>query len=885
MNRQINRYRFFYVSILCFAWSYVLVAGETLRFSVASTAAETGLVAYLVAQFNRDNPDVNIELTVTGGLAALDNGRAGRADAILTHVPVNEQMFMDDGYGLSKTLVMYNELAIFGPADDPLGLIKLHDLNEALKRLADNEVVFFVQGEQSGTYQKLAQLWDRVNIKPDWVGYEHTNTSSKSTLMMAAEFGGYTFADISTYMSLRESISDKVIPLFRDHQSLHNYYSYIVVAPEKIPGANSVLAERFLEFLVSRKTQELIAEYKSEGSHLTLFMPAAHLDKGLQIRQSQREKDEHLIYDIVLFSVFLLTLVLSISGYLLYKRSQRMERLASKHAERYEFAVTGTREGIFDNNLQTGKLFCSSRVYELLGAEYKKGQYSTIGQLIKAYVSNNTYAEFSRVFDQYLNESDTKPFEFKFELNNGNQRWLCIRATANIDENGKVVRLSGTLADVSELQSKTRALQYQALHDPLTQLPNRKLLDDRLTQVLAESLRYKTNFTLLLIDLNRFKYINDTLGHNMGDLLLKEVANRLQSFTRECDTIARLGGDEFAIILPQTNRKQGLKVAEKLTTAFIKPFEIQGRSLNVTGAIGCAFYPEHGQDKEILLQRADIAMYQCKNLKQSVVMYDENFDPYSERNIQLESDLSIAIDNNDLTLYYQPKIDLLENRIIGVEALVRWHHPKLGMVLPVEIVPLAERTGLIKKLTRFVVKEAVGQNVRWSGMNIILPVSINLSVWDLQDREFVTFVENIIKESGILASAIEFEITESSMMVDPELTLDILRALRKLGIHLSIDDFGTGFSSLSYLSNLPVNTLKIDKSFVLKMEDSRENMTIVRSTIELAHQLGLSAIAEGIESEAIVSLLNQFGCDQGQGYHIARPLPAAELLKWIEEHT
>ena len=865
--------------------SYVQAEVETFRLSVASTAEETGLVSYLIEQFKQDHPELKVELTVTGALSALDNGRNGLADAVLSHAPEIERMFMEAGYGLSKTLIMYNELAIFGPVDDQLGLLKLQDLEEALRRLADNEVDFFVQGRRSGTYRKLEQLWVMANIKPDWIGYEYTGTSSKSTLNLAAEFGGYTFADISTYLALRETIADKVIPLFRDHQSLHNYYTYIIVSPEKVTGVNNVPAEQFLEFLVSRQTQELIRDYKSDSLPVALFTPVAHLDKGLQVKQSQKEKDKHYLYIAILVAAFLLTLILSITGYYLFIRSKRMELIAIKHAERYELAVTGTREGIFDNNLQSGQLFCSSRFYELLGTEHENEQKGTISELIKPYVNTSTYLDFTSMLDEYLGGKHEQPFEAKIELKNIDGHWLHLRATANVDENGQVTRLSGTLADVSELHNKTKELEYQALHDPLTQLPNRKLLDDRLTQVLAESHRYNTGFTLLLIDLNRFKHINDALGHNVGDLLLKEVASRLQSILRESDTIARLGGDEFAVILPQSNRHKGLKGAEKLTTAFNKPFEIQGRSLTINGAIGCVFYPEHGRDKDILLQRADIAMYQCKNMKLSVVVYDDDFDPYSERNIQLESDLAIAIENCELTLFYQPKIDLAASSVIGAEALLRWHHPELGMVSPVEIVPLAERTGLIKKLTRFVVREAMLQNVRWSEAGINIPVSINLSVWDLQDREFVIFVESILDETGAQASSIEFEITESSMMVEPDLTLDILCSLRDMGFSLSIDDFGTGFSSLSYLGNLPVDTLKIDMSFVMKMEESSENMTIVRSTIELAHQLGLCAIAEGIENENVLALLNQFGCDQGQGYFIAKPLPVAEFLKWLENSS
>ena len=857
-----------------------LAKAEILRLSVASTAEETGLITYLIENYKSENPDTDIHLSITGGLNALDNGRNGTADAILTHAPEIEKRFMDDGYGLNRALIMYNQLAIFGPVNDPLGIRKMHKLEDILRILAKNEVEFFAQGEKSATYQKLKYLWKIAGISPEWLGYEHTNSSSLSTLTMSAEFNGYTLADMSTYISLREKISSKVIPLFRDHELLNNYYSYIIVNPEKVDGINHALARDFLEFLTSTETQNLIREYKGNTLPVALFVPAAHLDKSLQ---ADRELQQQNRISIIIIVSLGFILMFSIAVYYFYLRSRKMQILANKSDERYKLAITGTEEGVFDWNITERTLFCSDKMYDLL--ETAKSADNDFIRMISQHLDVVTSTDFSVKLNKYINELPPSAFEFTFKLDSKDEKWLHIRANISTNTEGTSVRLSGTLTNISELYNKTIELEHQALHDSLTNLPNRKLLNTSLDHAIAESIRYKTRFSLLLIDLNRFKYINDTLGHDVGDELIKEVAKKLTSLSRSSDIVARLGGDEFAIMLPYITHDKTINVCEKIVTSFQEPFRVQGKPLLISGAIGCVFFPDHGENRETLLKHAEIAMYQCKGLNQPVVIYDPDLDPYSERNIVLESSLSSAIDSHELELYYQPVIRIDTNNIIGAEALIRWNHPELGLVFPDEIIPLAERTGLIKNLTYYVIHEAAQQYNKWSASGMTIRIAINLSTWDLSDPVFPDFVESVLNEKKLPGSALEFEITESAMMIEPEKTVETLKKLKAMGFSLSIDDYGTGFSSLSYLSKLPVNTLKIDKSFIMNMKTSAENHTIVRSTIELAHQLGLSATAEGIEDKEILTILNKLHCDLGQGYYISRPIPAGDFADWVKNSS
>lgn len=440
------------------------------------------------------------------------------------------------------------------------------------------------------------------------------------------------------------------------------------------------------------------------------------------------------------------------------------------------------------------------------------------------------------------------------------------------------------VSDITKIREQTAALEHLAMHDSLTGLPNRALLQDRLQQAIFIGQRDNQQVALLMMDLDRFKDINDTLGHHIGDLMLKEVGARLPSVLRKSDTIARLGGDEFAIVLPATESEEAKQTTRKLLEILEEPFVIEGHNLYVGASIGITCFPDHGKDASTLLKHADVAMYVAKSTQSGLSFYSPDHDQHSLENLLLMSDLRQAIENGELILHYQPKICCTSRRFIGVEALVRWNHPEHGFIPPDQFIHIAEHTGLIKPLTMWVINTGLKQCNEWKNSidALNIKMSVNLSVRNLQDLQFPEEVNELLRKWEIEHGYLELEITESAIMEDPDQAMEILTLLHKLGVQLSIDDFGTGYTSLGYLNKLPVNIIKIDESFVINMIMNDSDAMIVRSTIDLAHNLGLIVIAEGVESEEILISLNKLGCDSAQGYHICHPVPAEDFIDWIQ---
>lgn len=434
-----------------------------------------------------------------------------------------------------------------------------------------------------------------------------------------------------------------------------------------------------------------------------------------------------------------------------------------------------------------------------------------------------------------------------------------------------------------ELAALNRELEHQALHDGLTELPNRVLLQDRLRQAILSAQRKHHQLALLITDLDRFKEINDTLGHHYGDLVLQQVAARMRSSLRESDTIARLGGDEFAVLLPQVvNDIDAINAARKLISALEQPIHLEGQSFHVGASVGVALYPDHGEDGATLMRHADVAMYVAKRSTSGFSLYDPKEDQHSVGRLALVGELRQAIEQKQLVLFYQPKIDLKSGQVAAVEAVVRWDHPQRGLLLPDEFIPLAEHTGLIRPLTFLVLDEALHQIHLWQKIGLHVRMGINLSARHLQDEYLAEKIGDSMKQWSVSPNLLEFEITESAIMANPLRAMNTLTRLDAMGVGLSIDDFGTGYSSLIYLKQLPVDEIKIDKSFVIDMLENNEDFVIVRSTIDLAHNMGRRVVAEGVESQAVLNTLLELGCDMAQGYHISRPLTAPVLTRWLK---
>jgi diguanylate cyclase (GGDEF)-like protein len=424
--------------------------------------------------------------------------------------------------------------------------------------------------------------------------------------------------------------------------------------------------------------------------------------------------------------------------------------------------------------------------------------------------------------------------------------------------------------------------EHQALHDALTGLPNRVLFHDRVRQAIESARRHEGSTAVMVMDLDHFKEINDTLGHYHGDRLLQLVGERLSHLLRAEDTVARMGGDEFAVLLPSVGGQAfAMEVAHKVLEALGTSFEIDGLTLEVGASIGIACFPDHGEDGEQLLQRADIAMYVAKADHLGAQLYETAQDQHSVQRLALAGELRRAIENDELVLHYQPKIDVATGRVTGAEALCRWQHPSLGLIMPDEFVPMAEHTGLITPLTKQVLNIALQQVARWRAQGARMSVAVNLSARSFLDSQLLDDIPELLATWRVDPSLLELEITESMIVGDPERSRQVLEKLSSIGITLAIDDFGTGYSSLAYLKQLPVDEIKIDKSFVLQMGANQSDETIVRSIIDLAHNLDLRAVAEGVEDQGILNRLTELGCDVAQGYHISRPLAADNFEAWM----
>ncbi|MCE5324530.1 EAL domain-containing protein [bacterium] len=432
----------------------------------------------------------------------------------------------------------------------------------------------------------------------------------------------------------------------------------------------------------------------------------------------------------------------------------------------------------------------------------------------------------------------------------------------------------------AELISTRETLRQQATHDPLTGLPNRLLFGDRLTQQLAISRRKNQLTAVMYLDLDRFKFINDTLGHNFGDMLLQEVAIRLTTCLRETDTLARMGGDEFTIILTDVDiPDNATMVAQKVLEKLSKPFSLEGRELFVTASIGISISPSDGLDAETLVRNADTAMYRAKEQgRNNYHLYTESMNAAAVEWMKLESNLRKALDNNEFLVYYQPRVEIETGRVMGVEALVRWLHPEYGMIQPAQFIPLAEETGLIAPISELVVRKTCAQAVQWQTMGIEpITVSVNISARQFQQDSLVTMITNALNEAKLEPQYLELELTESTLMQDPEAAIGILLRLKSMGVRISVDDFGTGYSSLSYLKRFPINAVKIDRSFVRDINSNADDAAIAGAVVAMAHSLKLTVIAEGVETLEQLEFLRTLKCDEMQGYFITPPIPADEL--------
>ncbi|MCP4701154.1 MAG: EAL domain-containing protein [Gammaproteobacteria bacterium] len=452
------------------------------------------------------------------------------------------------------------------------------------------------------------------------------------------------------------------------------------------------------------------------------------------------------------------------------------------------------------------------------------------------------------------------------------------------DEAGQLTHYVGIFSDISSQQKTRDRIHRLAYYDMLTELPNRLLFTDRLKQALARAIRHKGKLGILLLDVDRFKLINDTLGHSIGDILLKQIAKRLQGGIREMDTVARIGGDEFAIILPELNPKFDLKsVANKILAMFTNSFHSDGKQYYLNVSIGLSCFPEHGEDAETLLRNADGAMFRAKEMgRNNYQVYRQEINYLISERLQMETALRHALEHREFRIFYQPQVDLSSGKVVAVEALVRWNNPGLGIVMPDRFIPLAEETGLIVPIGYWVLQETCMQIAAFHKAGLgNLKVAVNLSPHQFLQPGLLDRTSEILTETGMDPNRFELEITESAAMPNLEYSISTLQSLRNKGITVSVDDFGTGFSSLGHLKRLPINKLKIDQSFVRDVPDIPDDTAIVSAIIVMAHSLNLQVVAEGVENHTQLDFLKSRHCDFMQGYLVSKPVPIEELPRII----
>jgi diguanylate cyclase (GGDEF)-like protein len=439
--------------------------------------------------------------------------------------------------------------------------------------------------------------------------------------------------------------------------------------------------------------------------------------------------------------------------------------------------------------------------------------------------------------------------------------------------------LAPVLAMYNSVSQAARS-EHAARHDSLTGLPNRTAFHETVAGAIEDE---RVPASILLMDLDRFKDVNDTLGHRYGDLLLIKVAQRFKEVTGSVGQIARLGGDEFAVVSPGGDAQVAMKLAQRVVDALREPFELEEIVVDVQASVGVAMFPEHGRGVETLLQKADVAMYRAKETRTDVAVYDERHDHHSPAKLALTAELRTAVDTEEIVVWYQPELDLRTREVLAVEALVRWDHPRLGVLPPSSFVRMAEATNLIKPLTQRVLEIALRQIADWSAIGLDISAAVNRSAQVLVDQSFSDHVLAALRRAGVPPQRLKLEVTESVLMSDPVTARTVLRELEALGCEISIDDFGTGYSSLAYLADLPVSEVKIDQSFVSRMSDGSSEKIIVNSTIDLAHHLQLRAVAEGVEDWALLPELEALGCDAAQGFAISHPLAGPDATRWLLE--
>ncbi len=553
--------------------------------------------------------------------------------------------------------------------------------------------------------------------------------------------------------------------------------------------------------------------------------------------------------------------------------------------ERYRTILEEMEEWYFETDLSGNILFYNKLLLKNLGYSDK----GLMGLNFKDLIEDNQIETLYKTFNQvYRTGEPIRDFPYDFTRQDGSTTFTEFSIFPKRDGKGEVCGFRGVGHDITERKRAEERIQYLATHDVLTGLPNRLMFNQLLSHAINGAQRHERQLAVLFFDLDRFKVINDTLGHGAGDKLLQEVANRLRQTLRAVDVIARLGGDEFVILIEEiSNLDQVTAVARIVLSTVMKPIAIMEQECRVTASVGISIYPKDGMDEETLMKNADIAMYFAKEEgKNNYQLYSKEIKSQSVERLLIETNLRQALNREEFYLNYQAKLDFKTGAITGVEALLRWNNPTLGLIPPMRFIPLAEETGLIVPIGRWVLQTACAQNAIWQAQGLPpVCMAVNLSLRQLTDEGLLGDIERALHESGIAPALLELEITESMVMSNPERMIKILSRIKDLGVRLAIDDFGTGYSSLAQLKSFPIDTLKVDRSFIRNIPENPEDKAITEAIIAMGKTLSLTVVAEGVETEEQLDFLMEHACDEMQGYYFSRPIEPEEFADLLSSHT
>ena len=561
-----------------------------------------------------------------------------------------------------------------------------------------------------------------------------------------------------------------------------------------------------------------------------------------------------------------------------------MEESLRQGEEKYRTILESIQEGYFEVDLNGNFTFCNDSMSRLTGHSKEE----LLGMNHKQFTNKETAKEVFQAFNKvYTTGEPSKGFDWQIIRKDGVEGFIEASVSLQKDSSGKPTGFKGMIRDITERKRMEQQINYMATHDVLTGLPNRLMFSQLLNQAIRSAQRHKRQLAVFFIDLDRFKTINDSLGHEAGDRLLKEIARRFKKSLRAVDVVGRLGGDEFVIFIEEVEEFRQVEiVAHKLLSSAIKPMVLTGEECRVTASIGISIYPKDGEDEQSLIKNADIAMYFAKEEgKNNYQFYSKDIQSQSNERLSLETNLRLALERKEFSLHYQAKVDFKTGEITGVEALLRWDNPYLGSVTPTQFIPVAEETGLIVPIGRWVMKTACAQNVAWQRQGLPpVCMSVNLSLRQIMDDKLLEDIKAALDDSGMAPNLLELEITESMLMHNPARLIAVLTNIKKMGVRLAIDDFGTGYASLAQIKNFPIDTLKVDRSFIRNLPQDSENRAITEAIIAMGKTLSLTVVAEGVETQAQEDFLRDHICDEMQGFYFSKPIAPDQFADLLRNH-